>query len=66
MKHNRITPTGDIELDIIKAIKRHSRETYGFYPPRMTKNKKKFDRSRRNKIFLQNLIKINKKINYFI
>ena len=44
MKHNRIKPSGNIEADVVKAIKRFAREEYGFQPPRMTKNKKKYDR----------------------
>ena len=44
MKHNRIKPSGNIEVDVVKAIKRFAREEYGFQPPRMTKNKKKYDR----------------------
>lgn len=44
MKHHNIKPTGNINADIAKAIKRFAREEYGFQPPRMTKNKKKYDR----------------------
>ena len=44
MKHNRIKPSGNIEADVVKAIKRFAREEYGFQPTRMTKNKKKYDR----------------------
>lgn len=44
MKHNRIKPSGNIEADYVKAIKRFAREEYGFQPARMTKNKRKYDR----------------------
>ena len=44
MKHNRIKPSGNIEADVVKAIKRFAREEYGVQPTRMTKNKKKYDR----------------------
>ena len=43
MKHNTIKPSGNIEADVVKAIKRFAREEYGFQPARMTKNKKKYD-----------------------
>lgn len=44
MKHNTIKPSGNIEADYVKAMKRFAREEYGFQPARMTKNKKKYDR----------------------
>ena len=44
MKYNHIKPTGNIEADYVKAMKRFAREEYGFQPARMTKNKKKYDR----------------------
>ena len=51
MKHNRIKPSGNIEADVIKAIKRFAREEYGFQPTRMTKNKKKYNRkTEKNKL----------------
>ena len=51
MKHNRIKPSGNIDADVIKAIKRFAREEYGFQPTRMTKNKKKYNRkAEKNKL----------------
>lgn len=44
MKTNKIKPSGNIEADIAKALKRSAREEYGFQPVRMTRNKKKYDR----------------------
>ena len=51
MKHNRIKPSGNIEADVVKAIKRFAREEYGFQPTLMTKNKKKYNRkAEKNKL----------------
>lgn len=44
MKHNNIKLTGNKDIDIAKAIKRFSREEYGFHSVRMTKNKRKYNR----------------------
>lgn len=44
MKSKKIKPTGNFDKDFGKAIARFSRETYGFQPPKITKNKKRYFR----------------------
>ena len=53
MKHNTIKPSGNIEADYVKAMKRFAREEYGFQPARMTKNKKKYDRKNEKRKLLR-------------